>query len=33
MSGEFLSRMATGQSVERVHVSVGEGGRFQYQVS
>ncbi|HTO88054.1 MAG TPA: type VI secretion system ATPase TssH [Thermoanaerobaculia bacterium] len=33
MSGEFLSRMAEGQSVARVHVSVGDGGKFQYQVS
>jgi type VI secretion system protein VasG len=33
MSGEFLSRMAEGQNVSRVHVSVGDGGKFQYEVS
>jgi type VI secretion system protein VasG len=33
MSGEFLSRMATGSGVSRVHVGVGEGGKFQYQIS
>jgi type VI secretion system protein VasG len=33
MSGEFLSRMASGQSVARVHVSVGDGGKFRYEVS
>jgi type VI secretion system protein VasG len=32
MSGEFLSRMATGQPVERVHVALGEGGRFVYDI-
>lgn len=33
MSGEFLSRMATGKLVSRVHVSVGDGGSFRYEVS
>jgi type VI secretion system protein VasG len=33
MSGEFLSRMATGEPVSRVHVSVGDGGKFRYEVS
>ena len=33
MSGEFLSRMATGQPVSRVRVSVGEGGAFAYEVA
>ncbi len=33
MSGEFLSRMAVGESVSRVHVSVGDGGKFRYEVS
>jgi type VI secretion system protein VasG len=33
MSGEFLSRMATGAAVSRVHVSVADGGGFQYDIS
>jgi type VI secretion system protein VasG len=33
MSGEFLSRMAAGESVTSVHVSVGDGGKFRYEVS
>ena len=33
MSGEFLSRMAAGASVGRVHVTVGDGGKFQYDIS
>ncbi|HLE64222.1 MAG TPA: AAA family ATPase, partial [Pyrinomonadaceae bacterium] len=33
MSGEFLSRMASGLAVSRVHVGVGEGGKFQYQIN
>jgi len=33
MSGEFLSRMASGVAVSKVHVSVGEGGKFQYAIS
>ena len=33
MSGEFLSRMASGASIERVHVSVGENGAFRYDIS
>jgi type VI secretion system protein VasG len=32
MSGEFLSRMAAGQAVSRVHVSVSSSGAFQYEV-
>jgi type VI secretion system protein VasG len=32
MSGEFLSRMATGQSVSRVHVAVNDHGAFQYHI-
>jgi type VI secretion system protein VasG len=33
MSGEFLSRMATGEPVARVHVSVGDGGAFRYDIA
>jgi type VI secretion system protein VasG len=33
MSGEFLSRMGTGSNVSSVHVSVGDGGKFQYAIS
>lgn len=33
MSGEFLSRMGSGSGVGRVHVSVTEGGKFQYEIS
>ncbi|HKG20761.1 MAG TPA: AAA family ATPase, partial [Blastocatellia bacterium] len=33
MSGEFLSKMATGQSISQVHIGVGEAGRFSYQIS
>jgi len=33
LSGEFLSRMATGQVVSRVHLGVGDGGRFNYVIS
>ncbi len=32
MSGEFLSRMATGQPVSRVHVGITDGG-FKYEIS
>jgi type VI secretion system protein VasG len=32
MSGEFLSRMASGEGVGKVHVSVGEDGKFIYEV-
>ncbi|MEN3332483.1 MAG: type secretion system protein VasG [Blastocatellia bacterium] len=32
MSGEFLSRMASGQAVSQVHVNVGEGGQFKYEI-
>jgi type VI secretion system protein VasG len=33
MSGEFLSRMASGEAIERVHVKVGDGGQFRYEFS
>ena len=33
MSGEFLSRMAAGAALSKVHVSVGDGGRFQYDIA
>jgi type VI secretion system protein VasG len=33
MATEFLSRMAQGQELSRVHVSVGEGGQFKYEIS
>jgi len=33
MSGEFLSRMVAGEGVGRVHVSVGDSGKFRYEVS
>jgi len=33
LSGEFLSRMATGLGVAGVHVGVGDGGKFQYQIN
>jgi type VI secretion system protein VasG len=33
MAGEFLSRMAAGQAVSRVRVSVAVGGSFEYSVS
>jgi type VI secretion system protein VasG len=33
MSGEFLSRMAAGEPVLRVHVGLGEGGAFRYEIS
>ncbi len=33
MSGEFLSRMASGETVKRVHVGVGEAGQFRYEFS
>jgi type VI secretion system protein VasG len=33
MSGEFLSRMATGQGVARVHVGVEDGGQFKYEIT
>jgi type VI secretion system protein VasG len=32
MSGEFLSRMAAGQPVSRVRVSLAEGGAFSYEI-
>ncbi|MBV9210689.1 MAG: AAA family ATPase, partial [Acidobacteria bacterium] len=33
MSGEFLSRMASGQGVERVHVGVTDEGKFSYEIT
>ncbi|MDQ3907304.1 MAG: type VI secretion system ATPase TssH, partial [Acidobacteriota bacterium] len=33
MSGEFLARMAAAQPVERVHIGVGDGGRFNYDIA
>jgi type VI secretion system protein VasG len=32
ISREFLSRLAAGGAITRVHVSVGEGGQFAYQI-
>ena len=32
MAREVLARMATGEAVGRVHVTVGSGGAFEYQV-
>jgi type VI secretion system protein VasG len=33
MSGEVLSRMASGEGIKRVHVTVGEGEKFVYDIS
>jgi len=33
ISGEFLARMAEGQAIAKVHVSVDGGGGFQYEIS
>jgi type VI secretion system protein VasG len=33
MSGEFLSRMASGATVGRVHVTVSADGKFQYAIT
>ena len=33
MSGEVLSRMASGEGIKKVHVSVGEGEKFVYEIS
>jgi type VI secretion system protein VasG len=33
MSGEFLSRMAEGRMILKVHVTVGDGGAFRYEFS
>jgi len=33
MSGEVLSRMASGEGINKVHVSVGEGEQFTYDIS
>jgi len=32
MAREFLSRMAAGEGISRVHIAVGEGGAFQYEI-
>jgi type VI secretion system protein VasG len=32
MSNEFLSRMASGEGLSQVHVRVGDGGKFDYQI-
>jgi type VI secretion system protein VasG len=32
MSGEFLSRMATGQNISRVHIGLADGGGFKYDI-
>ncbi len=32
MSGEVLSRMASGEGIKTVHVTVGEGGNFSYDI-
>ncbi len=32
MSGEFLSRMAAGESISSVHIAIGEQGKFQYRI-
>jgi len=32
ISREFLSRMADGHPVERVHVRVDDGGKFEYEI-
>ena len=33
MSGEVLSRMASGEGIKSVHVTVGEGGKFAYDIA
>jgi len=33
MSGQFLARMAAGQSITSAHVSVGDKGEFRYEVT
>ena len=33
MSGEVLSRMASGEGLKNVHVTVGEGGKFAYDIT
>ena len=33
ISREFLGKMASGEAISRVHVSVGDKGAFQYQIS
>jgi len=33
MSGEFLSRMASGEPVSRVHISVADGAQFRYDIT
>jgi hypothetical protein len=33
MSGEVLSRMASGEGIKKVHVAVGDGEKFVYDIS
>jgi hypothetical protein len=33
MSGEVLSRMASGEGIRKVHVAVGENESFSYDIS
>jgi type VI secretion system protein VasG len=33
MSGEFLARMAAGESVSRVHIRVADAGKFEYDIA
>jgi type VI secretion system protein VasG len=33
MSGEFLARMGSDRDIARVHVSVGDDGRFKYEIT
>ena len=33
MSGEFLSRMSSGEAISKVQVTVGDGGRLLYAFS
>jgi len=33
LSTEFLARMAAGESVNKVHISIGPGGAFRYDVA
>jgi type VI secretion system protein VasG len=33
MSGEFLSRMSSGEDIAKVHITVGDSGQFLYEFS
>jgi type VI secretion system protein VasG len=33
ISGELLSRLASGQAFSKVHVSIGDRGKFEYEIS